>query len=137
MKIEHFALQVTDPVAIADWYVTHLGCALVRAGGEPTRQRFLSDNSGRILLEFYRNPRLPVPDYQSMDPLLLHVAFVSRAPALDRERLVAAGARVVEDVTIAPNGDKLVMLRDPWGLAVQLVKRAKPMLKSAEIKRTQ
>src|SRR5437660_3912430 len=53
MKIEHFALQVAEPVAIADWYKTHLGCTLVRAGGEPTRQRFLSDNSGRILLEFY------------------------------------------------------------------------------------
>jgi catechol 2,3-dioxygenase-like lactoylglutathione lyase family enzyme len=135
MKIEHFALQVADPVATADWYKTHLGCTLVRAGGEPTRQRFLSDSSGRILLEFYRNPRLPVPDYLNMDPLLLHVAFVSSSPASDRERLVAAGARVVEDVTVAPNGDKLVMLRDPWGLAVQLVKRAKPMLKSEDIKR--
>ncbi len=86
------------------------------------------------MLEFYRNPRLPVPDYRSMDPLLLHVAFLSSAPAADRERLVAAGAKVVEDVTTAPNGDKLVMLRDPWGLAVQLVKRAKPMLRTEAAK---
>jgi hypothetical protein len=119
---------------MADWYAAHLGSAIARAGGEPTRQRFLSDSSGAIMLEFYRNPRLPVPDYQSMDPLLLHVAFVSSAPAADRDRLVAAGAKVVEDVTTAPNGDTLVMLRDPWGLALQLVKRTKPMLSSENAK---
>ena len=81
-----------------------------------------------ILIEFYRNPRVPVPGYGTMDPLLLHLAFVSDTPAADRDRLVAAGATVAEDLTTAPNGDTLVMLRDPWGVALQLVKRVKPML---------
>ena len=27
----------------------------------------------------------------------------------------------------SPAGDDLAMLRDPWGFALQLVKRAKPM----------
>ena len=118
---------------MAEWYVFHLGCSIARASGEPTHQRFLSDSSGWIMLEFYRNPRVPVPDYESMDPLLVHIAFLSDAPAADRDRLVKAGAKVVEDLTSAPNGDTLVMLRDPWGVAVQLVKRAKPMLGNEDV----
>src|SRR6266853_4022976 len=77
MKIEHFALQVSDPVAMADWYQKHLGCAIKRSSGAPTHQKVYSDSSGSIMLEFYHNPRVPVPDYQSMDPLLVHIAFIS------------------------------------------------------------
>jgi uncharacterized glyoxalase superfamily protein PhnB len=47
---------------------------------------------------------------------------------VDRDRLVSAGATVVEDLTTSPVGDLLVMLRDPWAFAFQLVKRANPML---------
>ena len=129
MKIEHFALQVADPVPMAAWYVNHLNLSIAREAGEPTYQRFLSDSSGSIMLEFYRNPRIPVPNYAGMDPLLLHIAFVSDAPAIERDLLVKAGAKIVEDLTTAPNGDRLVMLRDPWGVALQLVKRVEPMLK--------
>jgi len=128
MKIEHFALQVSDPVAMADWYQKHLGCVIRRSSGAPTHQRFLCDSGGSVMLEFYRNPRVPVPDYHGMDPLLVHVAFMSEAPELDRERLVKAGAKIAEDLVISAGGDQLIMLRDPWGVAVQLVKRAEPMI---------
>ena len=43
--------------------------------------------------------------------------------------LLKAGAKLTDDVQTTPNGDRLVMLRDPWGIAVQLVHRATPMLK--------
>jgi hypothetical protein len=33
-------------------------------------------------------------------------------------------------LTTTPAGDSLVMLRDPWGIALQLVKRAQPMLRA-------
>ena len=113
---------------MADWYVKQLGCSIARSGGEPSHARFVRDSAGVVMLELYRNPKLAVPDYGSMDPLLVHLAFVSDAPAADRDRLVKAGAKVVEDFTTSPAGDQLVMLRDPWGIAVQLVKRASPML---------
>jgi glyoxylase I family protein len=128
VKLEHFALQVPDPVAMADWYVKHLGCTVARAGGEPSHARFLKDGSGSVMLEIYRNPKVPVPNYDQVDPLLMHLALVSAAPAVDRDRLAGAGAKVVEDLVTSPTGDQLVMLRDPWGIALQLVKRAKPML---------
>jgi catechol 2,3-dioxygenase-like lactoylglutathione lyase family enzyme len=128
MKIEHFALQVTDPAAMADWYVKNLGCSVARALGEPAHTRFLRDGSGTVMVELYRHPRVAVPDYAAMDPLLVHLAFLSDNPAVDRDRLVAAGASVVEDLTTTPAGDQLVMLRDPWKVALQLVKRADSML---------
>jgi catechol 2,3-dioxygenase-like lactoylglutathione lyase family enzyme len=129
MKIEHFALQVPDPIAMADWYVKHLGCSLARSVGAPAFTRFLKDSSGSVLVELYRHPKVGVPDYAAMDPLLLHFAFVSENPAVDRDRLIAAGARLVEDLAATPLGDQLVMLRDPWNIALQLVQRATPMLR--------
>ena len=76
MNIEHVALQVPDPAAMADWYVNHLGCSIKRSTGEPAFIRFLMDGSGDAMMELYRNPRVAVPDYQSMDPMLVHIAFV-------------------------------------------------------------
>jgi glyoxylase I family protein len=130
MKLEHFALQVPDPVAMAQWYVNHLGFSVARSGGEPTHARFLLEGAGSVMIEIYRNPAAPVPNYQTMNPLLLHLAIVSDDPAADRDRLVTAGATVAEDLTTTPAGDAFVMLRDPWGVALQLIRRKVPMLPS-------
>jgi glyoxylase I family protein len=134
MKIEHFALQVPEPAAMADWYVNHLGFTIARSGGAPSHARFLLEGAGSVMLEIYRNPRASVPDYSKQDPLLMHLALVSNDPAADRDRMLAAGASMVEDLTTNPAGDQLVMLRDPWGVALQLVKRAEPMLRKREVK---
>ena len=129
MKIEHLALQVPDPIALADWYVQHLGLSVARSTGEPTHTRFLLDSGGTVMLEVYRHPKAAVPDYGRVNPLQLHLALQSDDPAADRDRLLKAGAKLTDDVQTTPNGDRLVMLRDPWGIAVQLVHRATPMLK--------
>jgi catechol 2,3-dioxygenase-like lactoylglutathione lyase family enzyme len=126
MKLEHFALQVPDPVAMADWYVKHLGCTIARSGGEPSHGRFLS--VGGALFEIYRNPKAAVPDYSTVDPLLVHLAFTSQDLASDRDRLVEAGARIVDNIATTPAGDEIMMLRDPWNIPIQFVKRADPML---------
>jgi len=43
-------------------------------------------------------------------------------------KLIAAGATVAGEVTVTGSGDELVMLRDPWGVSIQFLKRADPML---------
>jgi uncharacterized glyoxalase superfamily protein PhnB len=113
---------------MADWYVQHLGCSIKRSAGEPSFVRFVMDGSGAAMVELYHNPSVALPDYRAMDPMMLHVAFVSANPRADRDRLVAAGATVEDPYTSTPAGDELVMLRDPWGVALQLVKRTDPML---------
>lgn len=128
MKIEHFAYQVEDPNAVADWYVAHFGFAVKRAADAPVPVRFLADESGAVMIEIYNNPKISTPNYASMDPLVLHMAFVCEAVAETAARLVAAGAQLIMGPERLVNGDELAMLRDPWGLAIQLCCRAEPML---------
>jgi glyoxylase I family protein len=127
MKIEHFALNVSDPVKMAKWYVEHLGMKVVSRFDKHPFTHFLADDSGNVMMEIYNNPSDNVPTYSEMDPLLCHLAFVSENPTLDKERLIKAGATFNSEL-ILPDTTHLVMLRDPWGLAIQLCKRAKPML---------
>jgi catechol 2,3-dioxygenase-like lactoylglutathione lyase family enzyme len=129
MKIEHVALFVKDPVAVARWYEEHLGLRIVRSSDAgPSFTRFLADSAGTTVMEIYSGT-LPVPDYAAMDPLLLHVAFATDDLPATRSRLLAAGATAEGDVTATPAGDRLAMLRDPWGLAIQLAHRATPLVR--------
>jgi catechol 2,3-dioxygenase-like lactoylglutathione lyase family enzyme len=128
MKIEHIAFNVADPVAVATWYVEHCGLAVVRHIPIPTQTHFLADDAGETVLEIYCNPPEQVPNYAEMNPLLFHIAFVSQSPVDDTARLLAAGASWVDEIKI-PDGGHLVMLRDPWGLALQLCKRASPLVR--------
>ena len=128
MKIEHIAFQVEDPVTVASWYVKTLGMTLKRAYPERPWGQFLSDDGDAVMLEFYNNPKAPVPDYRTIDPLVLHVAFRVKDIAAERARLLAAGATAEGDITTADNGDTLAMHRDPWGLAVQLITRVEDMI---------
>jgi glyoxylase I family protein len=130
MKIEHAAYQIQDPVAAADWYAKHLGMTVKRA--QPARPfgQFIADGAGAVMLEFYNHPKVPVPDYRSIDPLILHVAFSVDDVADTRRALLAAGATAEGDVQVTDAGDHLAMLRDPWGFPVQLVHRKSPMIPS-------
>lgn len=128
VKVEHTAYQVADPVALARWYVTHLGLRIKRAQDASPFGHFLADDGDAVMLEFYRNETLPVPDYRSMHPMALHLAFLAQDVAAARDRLIAAGATAEGDVTTNPAGDEVAMLRDPWGLCVQLIRRAEPMI---------
>ena len=130
MRIEHVAMNVEDPVAMAKWYCENLGLRIVRQGPSPINAHFLSDSGGNVLLEIYHNPPDAVPDYASMDPLLFHIAFMADDIEEVCRRLVSAGAKIVSDLSTIPEGDQFAILRDPWGLSIQFVKRAEPMLTS-------
>ena len=128
MKIEHVAFNVSDPLEMARWYVDHLGMTVKRRTMDSPWAHFLADDSGTVMLEIYGNPDIPVPDYAGMNVMSLHLALVSEDVAADLDRLKTAGATVIQDFTEAPNGDHMAIVRDPWGFAVQLVKRESPMI---------
>src|SRR5262245_26985034 len=104
MNIEHIALNVADPTAMAEWYTRHLGMRVVRKPPGETQAHFLADAAGQTVLELYRNPSAAIPDYAAMDPMTLHVAFAVVDVKRERGRLLAAGATAVGDVTTADNG---------------------------------
>jgi catechol 2,3-dioxygenase-like lactoylglutathione lyase family enzyme len=128
VKIEHVAYQVPDPVAFADWYVEHLGMTIKRSQNGSPFARFLADDGDAVMIEVYHNPAIMLPDYRAIDPLLRHLAFRTDDVAATRARLIAAGATPEGEVAVSDAGDHLAMLRDPWGLAIQLVRRHEPMI---------
>jgi len=130
IRLEHVAINVEDPAGMVKWYCQNMGMKVVRKGPPPVNMHFISDAGGNMMLEIYNNPPDAVPDYASMNPLLLHIAFMVDDVKGIREKLIAAGATAVGEVSITSSGDELAMLRDPWGVAIQFVKRAKPMLRN-------
>jgi glyoxylase I family protein len=124
MKFEHAALNVPDAPAMAAWWIEHCGMRNVRAEDGPPF--FLADASGRTILELYSNEAAPIPDYAAQHHLSLHIAFAVETADATRDRLIAAGATLVSDAQ-HPDGTRLVMLRDPWGVALQLVQRQAPL----------
>jgi glyoxylase I family protein len=125
MKFEHFALNVPDAKKVAAWYVKNLGLRVAITRDDAPFTSFLADDSGRVILEVYSNTAAVYPDYKAAHPLRFHVAFIAEDPTAASASLIAAGA-TAEYVDKLPDGSMLVMVRDPWGIPLQLVKRAKP-----------
>jgi catechol 2,3-dioxygenase-like lactoylglutathione lyase family enzyme len=128
MNLEHVGLNVIAPAEAAEWYGKNLGMKVARKFGPPAFGHFLADACGQMMIEFYHNTKAPVPDYRAMNPLALHIAFQVDDMLAARDRLLKAGATPEGEIGLNDDGDQLAMLRDPWGLAIQLVKRSNPML---------
>lgn len=128
MKIEHFALQVADPIAVARWYVVHLGMTIQRGSKEPPFAHFLADDGGQMLIEIYYNDNFDVPNQANVPPAHFHLALVSDNIEQDRAWLIEAGAKEEGPINTQPNGDLVCFLRDPWGLCLQLVQRVEKLL---------
>jgi catechol 2,3-dioxygenase-like lactoylglutathione lyase family enzyme len=126
MRFEHFALNVPDAAAMARWYMEHCGMSAARALDRPPYTHFLADESGRVTVEIYTNPEGPIPDYSAEDPRRFHFAFAVDNAAATRDRLVGQGASVALEEHL-DDGSFLVMLRDPWGIPLQLCQRTHPL----------
>lgn len=127
MKFEHMGFNVPDAAAMADWYVKHCGMSIAMASEGAPYMRFLADSTGRVCAEIYTNPNAAIPDYASQNPLVFHFAFAVDNARAEKERLMAAGATVVSDGT-SEDGTGLVMMRDPWGIPLQLCCRKEPLV---------
>ncbi len=123
-RFEHIALNLRDYDAAVRWYTGHLGLTVVR--NDPGSKVFLGDSTGRTVLELYENQDAGLPDYADMHHLALHLAFVVDDPDEAAAALVQAGA-VMVDPPRSVAGDRLSMVRDPWGICLQFIRRAEPM----------
>ncbi len=126
MRFEHFGINVPDARAMAQWLVEYCGLTVLRdLGPEGNNTHFLADDTGRVVIEIYTNPQADVPDYPNMHPLEFHFAFAVAGVEEVRDRLLAAGATLFEEVHL-DDGSHLIMLRDPWGVPLQLCQRGTP-----------
>jgi len=122
MIFEHVAINVPDSRSMAEWYVKHCGLRIVIQIDEPPFTRFLADQVGNTCIEIYQNTSAEIPDYPNQNPLVYHHAFVVVDLDKTREKLEKVGASFVEEVNPSA-GTRLIMLRDPWGVPLQLVHR--------------
>lgn len=120
MKIEHFAINVAEPQKLMDWWCQNLGFT-------QTHPAFIVDETGKVAVEVYRNDSAPIPDYPSTSHFTLHFAFLSDDVDAEVARLTAAGASVVE--VVHKPGFDMAMLRDPFGVPIQFVKRGESILR--------
>ncbi len=127
MIFEHFALNVPNPNEFVDWYTSNCGMKIAKSMKTAPFTHFLTDSSNRTVVEIYSNPSAKIPDYNLMDPLEFHFAFTVENVEMIKDRLISAGAKLVEDINLE-DGSHLVMLRDPFGIPLQLCKRAKPLI---------
>ena len=125
MKFEHFALNVPDARAQAKWYVENLGFTIARKRDDAPFTHFLADETGRIVVELYTNPKAAIPDYSARHPLIFHLAVVAADATAERTRLERAGATLFLEEP-QPDGSLLIMLRDPWHVPLQLCQRTTP-----------
>lgn len=127
MKLEHVAINVPDPAGFAQWLVANLGMRIVVSSSSAPYMHFVADEAGSML-ELYHNTSAPVPNYEEMDPFNLHFAFSCNDIEADCERLVASGATQLAAISTNATGDRLVFMRAPGGVPVQLVQRKQPLL---------
>jgi catechol 2,3-dioxygenase-like lactoylglutathione lyase family enzyme len=125
VRFEHFALNVPDARQQSRWYVDHVGFRIVRQRAEAPYTHFLADDTGRIVVELYTNPAAVIPVYSAAHPLCFHVAVVAVDAKRERARLETAGATLAFEEP-QPDGSLLIMMRDPWGVPLQLCQRATP-----------
>jgi catechol 2,3-dioxygenase-like lactoylglutathione lyase family enzyme len=130
-RFEHLAVNVAEPKAMAQWYAANLGFRIVRESASPSYSAFIADSAGHMMFEIYHKADQPLLDAGNIHHMSLHVAFVADSILAVKDKLMTAGATVAEDVKTSGSGDRVVTLRDPWGLPLQFVQRGKPMLHAA------
>jgi glyoxylase I family protein len=75
MKIEHFAINVAEPVAMADWYCKNMGMTVMRKQPKAPHTHFLADSSGSVMIEIYNNPADAVPPYACIPCYCISLLF--------------------------------------------------------------
>ena len=122
---EHLALNVADKQPAERWYVENLNLRVVRS--VPGAASFLADAAGRVVLELYANDSAARLDFANQHFLSFHLAFAVHDIKATAQQLIEAGAQIAEDYRVAGD-DELMMLRDPFGVCIQLVHRTQPMV---------
>ena len=127
IRFEHIALNVDNSLETAQWYRDNLGMKILRGGDDRGSKQFVSDPGGNMMFEFYHSKSAKIPDYASMNNHELHIAFMVDEVKAACQKLISAGAKMDGEIVVTGDGDEIAIVRDPWGIPIQFVKRAVPM----------
>jgi len=109
---------------MAEWYCRHLGFRHIRGGGSDSDGvAFIVDGAEETVLEIFKLPdvdALPLHDFASIQ---LHIAIDCRTPYDTAMALVKHGAEFVGEAPRNAYPGEKYLIRDPWGLVIQLLDR--------------
>jgi len=109
---------------MARWYQDVLGFDIRSAAGDAEKAgAFLTDAAGAVTLEFGKLPNIAALSDRVDHHLQLHIGLRSDDPDAEAANLIAHGATFLEKCPVTHPDDNLIVLRDPWGNCIQLVKR--------------
>ena len=129
MEIEHFAINVKDAVALAEWYSRHLGLKIIRCNRSKSPfESFMIDSKGNTIFEVYSDPQAEFLEYGKLNPYTFHIAFKVTDIELVIKNLVEAGASYDGKILTNSTKDKVTFIRCPWGIALQFVERNEPLV---------
>ncbi len=83
---------------------------------------FLTDAEDMVMLEPGEGPGVSPLCELTTHHLQLHIAVESDEPDKESEYFASNGTRFIENCPVTLSGDKLIVLNDPWGNCIQLVK---------------
>ena len=123
-EIEHIGICVEKPLEMAKWYQETLGFNIkFSAQDDENGVAFITDGSDKVMLELGKVPNVLPLTKGISHHLQLHIALRSEDPDKEAEYLVSKGASFIEKCPIKRPGENLIVLSDPWGNTIQLVKR--------------
>jgi catechol 2,3-dioxygenase-like lactoylglutathione lyase family enzyme len=128
VRIEHVAFNVPEPVSSVNWYTKNLGMKIMRKGTPPTYTYFIADSGEHMIMELFHNINFVPLNLPEISFMALHYAFMVKDIETVKEKLLDAGATLAQDISTTPTGDKVLMLRDPWGIPLQFVQRVQPLI---------
>jgi len=124
-EIEHIGICVEKPIETANWYHETLGFNIkFSAEDEEKAVAFITDGSDKVMLEIGKIPDVLPLTKRLSHHLQLHIALKSIDPDKDADYLVSKGATFIEKCPIKQPGENLIVLSDPWGNTIQLVRRS-------------
>jgi glyoxylase I family protein len=121
-QIEHIGFVVTNPCGAADWYAKNLGFTILRKA-DNNSVAFIQEPGCGLIFELIGNPEIHSIDKDLTHPLQVHIAFKSQNIQADIRRLTNAGASFVMDCKTDDPKAKVCILKDPFGLYIQLARR--------------
>ncbi len=127
-RFEHIAINVPDPAAMVKWYTDNLGMKMIRGSFAPKASAFLADSGMHMMMEVLHNVDYPVLESGKIHQTSMHIAFVTPDIVQTQKQLVATGATITDSLRKTDSGDQVLVLRDPWGLAIQFIQHNKHTL---------
>ena len=125
IRFEHIALNVESTESVSQWYQKYLGMQVVRKYSQ--NAIFISDFNGYMMFELYRKPEASM-DFSSISHEMMHISFMAEDVAKVQSQLTEAGAVSVGEIAVSSNGDRVLNMRDPWGIPIQFVQRGSQMV---------